>query len=119
MAPASPFSRSPVRQSPATTSAVETSPAPAPRAGDTPFRLRFNGGFRVLWHVGGEPVFRDETGKVRPVSLPTLCALRRRLWTMARDASGRERDRLCVLWAEAEEAYTDTLRWRQAAGWVS
>lgn len=111
MTPASPFTRSPVRQSPATTSAAETSPAPAPRAGDTPF----NEGYRCLWHCAGEPVFRDHTGTIRPISLTTLRDLRRTLWTMARDTTGRQRDRLCVLWAEADEAMTDTVRWRQAS----
>ena len=111
MTPSSPFDRSPVRQSPATTSAVETSPAPAPRAGDTPF----NEGYRCFWHVAGEPVFRDHTGRIRPISLSTLRDLRRKLWTMARDTTGRQRDRLCVLWAEADEAMTDTVRWRQAS----
>ena len=88
-------------------SAAETAPARAPVAGATPFR--------VVWHCAGEPVFRDHTGKVRPISLPTLRDLRRALWTMARETSGRQRDRLCTLWAEADEALTDTVRWRQAA----
>ena len=113
MAPASPFTRAPVF-SPATTSAVETSPAPAPRAGDTPF----NDGFRVFWMAGGEPVFRDHTGRIHPIGLNTLRDLRRKLWTMARDATGRQRDRLCILWAEADEALMDTVRWRQAAGGI-
>jgi hypothetical protein len=34
---------------------------------------------------------------------------------MARETTGRQRDRLCTLWAEADEALTDTVRWRQAA----
>jgi hypothetical protein len=34
---------------------------------------------------------------------------------MARETTGRQRDRLCILWAEADEALTDTVRWRQAA----
>lgn len=93
-------------------SAAETSPEASPRAsGGNPF----NEGFRVLWHVGGEPVFRDHTGAIRPISLNTLRDLRRKLWTMARDTTGRQRDRLCILWAEADEALTDTVRWRQAA----
>jgi len=94
-------------------SAAETVPGSiAPAPGTT--RLRFNRGFRVFWHVAGEPVFRDETG-VHPISLNTIRDIRRVLWTMARDATGRERDRLCVIWAEAEEAYTDTVLWRQSA----
>jgi hypothetical protein len=76
---------------------------------------RFNRGFRVLWHCGGEPVFRDHTGRIRPISLTTLRDLRRALWTMARETTGHQRDRLCTLWAEADEALTDTVRWRQAA----
>ena len=92
-------------------SAVETAPARAPVAGAT----RFNRGFRVFWMAGGEPVFRDHTGRIRPISLNTLRDLRRALWTMARETSGRQRDRLCTLWAEADEALTDTVRWRQAA----
>ena len=75
----------------------------------------FNKGFRVLWSTAGEPVFRDHTGKVHPISLNTIRDIRRTLWTMARDATGRERDRLCILWAEADEAFTDTVRWRQVA----
>lgn len=70
---------------------------------------------RVFFCAAGEPVFRDHTGSIRPISLNTLRDLRRRLWTMARDTTGRQRDRLCVLWAEADEALTDTVRWRQAA----
>jgi hypothetical protein len=93
-------------------SAAETVPGSiAPAPGTT----RFNRGFRVFWMAGGEPVFRDHTGKVRPISLTTLRDLRRALWTMARETSGRQRDRLCTLWAEADEALTDTVRWRQAA----
>jgi len=92
--------------------AAETSPSASPRAlGGNPF----NEGFRVLWHCAGEPVFRDETGTIRPISLNTLRDLRRKLWTMARDATGRQRDRLCILWAEADEAMMDTVRWRQSA----
>ena len=92
-------------------SAVETAPAGSLAAGAT----RFNRGFRVFWMAGGEPVFRDDTGRIRPISLNTLRDLRRALWTMARETSGRQRDRLCTLWAEADEAMTDTVRWRQAA----
>jgi hypothetical protein len=93
-------------------SAAETSPSASPRAlGGNPF----NDGFRVLWHCAGEPVFRDHTGAIRPISLNTLRDLRRKLWTMARDATGRQRDRLCILWAEADEAMMDTVRWRQSA----
>jgi hypothetical protein len=71
--------------------------------------------FRVVWHCAGEPVFCDDTGRIRPISLNTLRDLRRALWTMARETTGRQRDRLCTLWAEADEAMTDTVRWRQAA----
>ena len=88
-------------------SAVETAPACALEAGAPQFR--------VFWHCAGEPVFRDHTGRIRPISLNTLRDLRRALWTMARETSGRQRDRLCTLWAEADEAMTDTVRWRQAA----
>jgi hypothetical protein len=92
--------------------AAETVPGSiAPALGTT----RFNRGFRVFWMAGGEPVFRDHTGRIRPISLTTLRDLRRALWTMARETSGRQRDRLCTLWAEADEALTDTVRWRQAA----
>ena len=88
-------------------SAAETVPGSiAPAPGTT---------FRVFWHCGGEPVFRDHTGRIRPISLNTLRDLRRALWTMARETTGRQRDRLCTLWAEADEAMTDTVRWRQAA----
>ena len=76
---------------------------------------RFNNGWRVFWQAGGDVLFRDHTGKVHPISLATIRDIRRRLWIMARDATGRERDRLCVLWAEADETHTDTLRWREAA----
>jgi hypothetical protein len=88
-------------------SAVETAPARALAAGATQFR--------VFWHCAGEPVFRDHTGRIRPISLTTLRDLRRALWTMARETTGRKRDQLCTLWAEADEALTDTVRWRQAA----
>lgn len=97
-------------------SAAETAPARAPEAGANPYaRMWFNHGFRVFWHVAGEAAFRDETGKVHPISLATIRDIRRQLWTMARDTTGRQRDRLCILWAEADEAFTDTVRWRQAA----
>jgi len=75
----------------------------------------FNNGWRVFWQAGGDVLFRDHNGKVHPISLATIRDVRRRLWIMARDATGRERDRLCVLWAEADETHTDTLRWREAA----
>jgi len=110
-APASPFTATSSANR-TDCSAAETSPEASPRAsGGNPF----NDGFRVFWMAGGEPVFRDHTGTIRPISLNTIRDLRRKLWTMARDATGRQRDRLCILWAEADEAMMDTVRWRQSA----
>jgi len=113
-APTSPFTRD-LSGNGTGCNAAETSPSASPRALGGNF---FNDGFRVFWMAGGEPVFRDHTGAIRPISLNTLRDLRRKLWTMARDATGRQRDRLCILWAEADEAMMDTVRWRQAAGGI-
>ena len=116
MAPASPFTRSPVRQSPATTSAVETSPAPAPRAGDT-----YSRELRVFWSAGGDCIFRDHTGRKVPVHPIRMTRLKLALHKMAEDTRCHVmRARICAIHAEAEEALTRTLDWRRAAaGWVS
>jgi len=73
----------------------------------------FNDGIRVLWASGGDPVFRDHTGAKAFISMPTLYRVRAALYRLAIAATGRERDALCVVWAEADVAYRDALAWRQ------
>lgn len=104
-----PFTREPVF-SPGTAGARETASAASPpvAAEATPI-------YRVFWHCAGEPVFRDHTGRIRPVHIIRLRCVRHALWRMAREARGDERTRLCTIYAEASEALADTMAWRMAA----
>lgn len=73
----------------------------------------FNDGIRVLWSSGGDPVFRDHEGRKQFIGLHKLYDVRKALYTLAIKATGRERDALCIIWAEADLAYADALKWRQ------
>lgn len=76
----------------------------------------FNGGFRVFWAAGGEPVFRDHTGLIRPIHVIRLRRVIATLHRMANETRNTtERTRLCLIMAEAREALNDTMLWRYAA----
>ncbi|MFZ2252659.1 MAG: hypothetical protein WAW13_00625 [Minisyncoccia bacterium] len=93
--------------------AEDKAPARAPEAGANLFR--------VFWHCGGEPVFRDHTGTIRPVHVIRLRRVIHALHRLAVEASEqrrtREHARLATILAEAQTALDDTMKWRwQAAG---
>lgn len=79
----------------------------------------FNDGIRVLWASGGDPIFRDHTGRKRVLSVRKLHALRDALRSEAAKASEARCEREFVaystLYAEADLALKDTIQCRMAA----
>jgi hypothetical protein len=80
---------------------------------------KLNDGYRVFFCSGGEPVFCDHTGRIRPLTVLNLCrvceALREEAVKASQDRRERDFIALSTVRAEAKEALDDTMRWRWAA----
>ena len=76
--------------------------------------------FRVLWSMGGDILFRDHTGRFRPIHVIRLRCLVHTLFRMANETRNTtERTRLSAVHAEAVQALRDVMAWRWAARGLS
>lgn len=71
--------------------------------------------FRTFWTCGGTIMFRDDQDRKLAVNIITLRGVRHGLWRMAAAARGSERVQLSRLYAEADLALSDAVKWRLAA----